>query len=190
MIVVIARRGRRRRSRLDGGFGRQFGGDGRLDPLRTARSALCGGRSRSGVGIIVGQDLALSRRVRCGGGDFYAESGRYSVSMPGGPAPWQGRPRGRAGSRLSGLALAISLVALVVDGRRTHTDDGPTPTTPRPTSKSKRLTPSQDLVICAVTNGVGATGVPQRPKTVRLVVKTVRDDGSVLLDATAWEIPR
>jgi hypothetical protein len=45
------------------------------------------------------------------------------------------------------------------------------------------------LVICAVTNGVGATGVPQRPKTVRLVVKTVRDDGSVLLDATAWEIP-
>ena len=49
---------------------------------------------------------------------------------------------------------------------------------------------SQDLVLCAVTNGIGAVNEPQRAKMVRMVVNSISKDDSVLMTVTSWEIPR
>lgn len=51
------------------------------------------------------------------------------------------------------------------------------------------IKPSQDLVICVLTNGVGAPDDPGRAKMVRLTVTGVGRDKSVDLAATAWEVP-
>lgn len=48
---------------------------------------------------------------------------------------------------------------------------------------------SQDLVICAVTNGIGAVNEPARTKMARIVVNSVADDGTANLTITTWEIP-
>jgi hypothetical protein len=57
-----------------------------------------------------------------------------------------------------------------------------------PTDEEVKL--SQDLVICTVTNGIGAVNEPSRPKMARIVVNTVNDDGTTTLTITTWEIPR
>jgi hypothetical protein len=49
---------------------------------------------------------------------------------------------------------------------------------------------SQDLVLCTVTNGVGAVNEPTRPKMARIVVNSVGPDGTTSLTITTWEIPR
>lgn len=53
-----------------------------------------------------------------------------------------------------------------------------------------RVTPSQDLALCAVTNGTGTPGKPKRAKIALVVVNTVGADSSVVLTVRAWEIPR
>jgi hypothetical protein len=53
----------------------------------------------------------------------------------------------------------------------------------------RNVVPSQDLVICVVTNGRGAMGEPDRPKMARIVIRSVGDDGTVVLNVTTWEIP-
>jgi hypothetical protein len=54
---------------------------------------------------------------------------------------------------------------------------------------SQELTPSQDQVICAVTDGQGAPNQPPRAKITRIVVSDVGQDQKVMLNVTAWEIP-
>ena len=54
---------------------------------------------------------------------------------------------------------------------------------------SQALTPSQDQVICAVTDGQGAPNQPARAKIARIVVSDVGQDHKVTLNVTAWEIP-
>ncbi len=54
---------------------------------------------------------------------------------------------------------------------------------------SQDIKPSQDLVICEVTNGVGAPNEPSRAKMVRIVVTGVSRDQTVNLSVTAWEVP-
>jgi hypothetical protein len=54
---------------------------------------------------------------------------------------------------------------------------------------SQELTPSQDQVICAVTDGQGAPNQPARTKITRIVVSDVGQDQKVTLNVTAWEIP-
>ena len=54
---------------------------------------------------------------------------------------------------------------------------------------SQKLTPSQDQVICAVTDGQGAPNQPARAKIARIVVSDVGQDQKVTLNVTAWEIP-
>jgi hypothetical protein len=54
---------------------------------------------------------------------------------------------------------------------------------------SQELTPSQDQVICAVTDGQGAPNQPERTKITRIVVSDVGQDQKVTLNVTAWEIP-
>ena len=49
---------------------------------------------------------------------------------------------------------------------------------------------SQDLVLCAVTNGLGDVNEPARTKMARIVVNSVSKDNSVNLTVTTWEIPR
>jgi hypothetical protein len=49
---------------------------------------------------------------------------------------------------------------------------------------------SQDLVLCTVTNGVGAVNEPSRPKMARIVVNSVGPDKTATLTITTWEIPR
>ncbi|GAA3621951.1 hypothetical protein GCM10022223_43630 [Kineosporia mesophila] len=49
---------------------------------------------------------------------------------------------------------------------------------------------SQDLVLCAVTNGLGAVNEPARTKMARIVVNSVSKDNAVNLTVTTWEIPR
>lgn len=49
---------------------------------------------------------------------------------------------------------------------------------------------SQDLVLCTVTNGVGAVNEPSRPKMARIVVNSVGPDNTATLTITTWEIPR
>jgi hypothetical protein len=49
---------------------------------------------------------------------------------------------------------------------------------------------SQDLVLCAVTNGLGAVNEPARTKMARIIVNSVSKDNSVNLTVTTWEIPR
>ncbi|GAB6898098.1 hypothetical protein [Kineosporia succinea] len=49
---------------------------------------------------------------------------------------------------------------------------------------------SQDLVLCAVTNGLGAVNEPARTKMARIVVNSVTKDNAVNLTVTTWEIPR
>ena len=48
---------------------------------------------------------------------------------------------------------------------------------------------SQDLVICAVTNGLGAVNEPARSKMARIVINSVGKDKTVNLTITTWEIP-
>jgi hypothetical protein len=48
---------------------------------------------------------------------------------------------------------------------------------------------SQDLVLCTVTNGIGAANEPSRPKMARIVVNSIKDDGGTSLTITTWEIP-
>ena len=54
---------------------------------------------------------------------------------------------------------------------------------------NQKITLSQDLVICAITNGAGAVNEPERVKMARIIVKTVADDGTALLSITTWEVP-
>jgi hypothetical protein len=49
---------------------------------------------------------------------------------------------------------------------------------------------SQDLVLCAVTNGIGAVSEPARTKMAKIIVNSVAKDGSLDLSITTWEIPR
>lgn len=70
-------------------------------------------------------------------------------------------------------------------------------TTPAECAQAIQLSPterdvalSQDLVVCAVTNGVGAADAPSRPKMARIVVTAVPNDSTALLSITTWEIPR
>ncbi|WP_285600535.1 hypothetical protein [Kineosporia sp. NBRC 101731] len=49
---------------------------------------------------------------------------------------------------------------------------------------------SQDLVLCAVTNGLGAVNEPARTKMARIVINSVSKDNAVNLTVTTWEIPR
>jgi hypothetical protein len=51
------------------------------------------------------------------------------------------------------------------------------------------VTPSQDLVLCAVTNGTGAPDEPNRTKIALVVVNTVGADSSLVLTVKAWETP-
>jgi hypothetical protein len=50
--------------------------------------------------------------------------------------------------------------------------------------------PSQELTICAVTDGVGAPNQPRRAKIVVMVIDTVAINGTVNATVSAWEIPR
>jgi hypothetical protein len=52
------------------------------------------------------------------------------------------------------------------------------------------VTPSQDLVLCAVTDGVGELNQPQRPKIALVTINAVGDDGTVNATLTAWALPR
>ena len=54
---------------------------------------------------------------------------------------------------------------------------------------SQEIAPSQDLVICAVTDGQGAANEPLRAKITRIVVSGVGQEQKVALNVTAWEIP-
>lgn len=54
---------------------------------------------------------------------------------------------------------------------------------------SQEMAPSQDLVICAVTDGQGAANEPVRAKIARIVVTGVGQEQKVALNVTAWEIP-
>jgi hypothetical protein len=54
---------------------------------------------------------------------------------------------------------------------------------------SQEIAPSQDLVICAVTDGQGAANEPVRAKVARIVVTGVGQEQKVALNVTAWEIP-
>jgi hypothetical protein len=54
---------------------------------------------------------------------------------------------------------------------------------------SQQIAPSQDLVICAVTDGQGAANEPIRGKITRMVVTGVGQEQKVALNVTAWEIP-
>jgi hypothetical protein len=56
-----------------------------------------------------------------------------------------------------------------------------------PTDQTVEL--SQDLVLCTVTNGIGAPNEPSRPKMARIVVNSIKDDGGTALTITTWEIP-
>jgi hypothetical protein len=56
-----------------------------------------------------------------------------------------------------------------------------------PTNRSVDV--SQDLVLCAVTNGLGAVNEPARSKMARIVINSVSKDDSVNLTITTWEIP-
>lgn len=49
---------------------------------------------------------------------------------------------------------------------------------------------SQDLVLCAVTNGIGAVNEPARTKMARIVVNSISKDNVANLTVTTWEIPR
>jgi hypothetical protein len=49
---------------------------------------------------------------------------------------------------------------------------------------------SRGLVLCTVTNGVGAINEPIRPRMARIVVNSVSPDGTTVLTITNWEIPR
>jgi len=57
-----------------------------------------------------------------------------------------------------------------------------------PTDREVEL--SQDLVLCTVTNGVGAVNEPSRPKMARIVVNSIGPDNTATLTITSWEIPR
>ena len=54
---------------------------------------------------------------------------------------------------------------------------------------SQEIAPSQDLVVCAVTDGQGAANEPVRTKITRIVVTGVGQEQKVALNVTAWEIP-
>jgi hypothetical protein len=54
---------------------------------------------------------------------------------------------------------------------------------------SQDIAPSQDLVICAVTDGQGAANEPVRAKIARIVLAGVGQEQKVALNVTAWEIP-
>ena len=54
---------------------------------------------------------------------------------------------------------------------------------------SQEIAPSQDLVVCAVTDGQGAANEPVRAKVTRIVVTGVGQEQKVALNVTAWEIP-
>jgi hypothetical protein len=54
---------------------------------------------------------------------------------------------------------------------------------------SQDIAPSQDLVICAVTDGQGAANEPVRAKIARIVVAGVGQEQKVTLNVTTWEIP-
>jgi hypothetical protein len=54
---------------------------------------------------------------------------------------------------------------------------------------SQEIAPSQDLVVCAVTDGQGAANEPVRAKVTRIVVTGVGQEQKVALSVTAWEIP-
>lgn len=51
------------------------------------------------------------------------------------------------------------------------------------------VAPSQDLVLCAVTNGVGAPDEPNRAKIALVVINSVGTDQTVVLTVKTWEIP-
>jgi hypothetical protein len=57
-----------------------------------------------------------------------------------------------------------------------------------PTDREVKL--SQNLVLCVVTNGVGAVDEPSRARMARVVVNSVGPDNSTTLTITTWEIPR
>jgi hypothetical protein len=50
--------------------------------------------------------------------------------------------------------------------------------------------PSQELTICAVTDGVGDPNQPQRAKIAVMVIDAVAINGTVNATLSAWEIPR
>jgi hypothetical protein len=54
---------------------------------------------------------------------------------------------------------------------------------------SQEIAASQDLVLCAVTDGEGAPNEPARAKIARIVVTGVGQEQKVALTVTAWEIP-
>jgi hypothetical protein len=54
---------------------------------------------------------------------------------------------------------------------------------------SQEIAPSQDLVVCAVTDGQGAANEPVRAKVSRIVVTGVGHEQKITLNVTAWEIP-
>jgi hypothetical protein len=68
--------------------------------------------------------------------------------------------------------------------------------TPDECSQAIQLSPSdqgievsQDLVICAETNGIGAVNEPSRAKMARIIVNSVSKGNNIDLTVTTWEIP-
>jgi len=54
---------------------------------------------------------------------------------------------------------------------------------------SQEIAASQDLVVCAVTDGQGAPNEPARAKITRIVITGVGQEQKVALNVTAWQIP-
>jgi hypothetical protein len=54
---------------------------------------------------------------------------------------------------------------------------------------SQEIAASQDLVVCAVTDGQGAPNEPARAKITRIVIAGVGQEQKVALNVTSWQIP-
>ena len=51
------------------------------------------------------------------------------------------------------------------------------------------ITPSQELVICVITDGVGSANDAVRPKMARIQIESVLDDQAVAMTVSTWELP-
>jgi hypothetical protein len=110
---------------------------------------------------------------------FWGEQCTTGVLLP----PTEGEGSGRVAPSLN---FASDKVATVVSPNATPEDCAENI---QLNAASQELTPSQDQVICAVTDGQGAPNQPQRAKIARIVVSDVGQDQRVMLNVTAWEIP-
>jgi hypothetical protein len=85
------------------------------------------------------------------------------------------------------LTFADPRVAIVRPGRVSPEDCaqriGSAPT-------DAEVIPSQELTLCAVTDGVGDPNQPRRAKIVLMVIDKVETNGTVNVTLSAWEIPR